>query len=324
MMPASPLPRMRWRAAVRTAVGLALVALSGAYVYGVLAESFDELGRSARSLRPWEWSALLAGVVGTLSLSTLYHVFATRRVEAVELPSTRIAVAYSLGQIVRYVPGKIIGVLFQTRYLAGSVRASTVALALIVQTVYDYLWTFAFAGSILLCADLGAAWPMLALLPVGCVLWQSHVHAWCERCLLFAPPARRLFRPEQFVRLRTPTHSGVATLVLLAEWIPMLLGITLALSGMVGASDALLIGAIYLVAAVASLLVFVVPSGLVVREALFVWLGVRYGFEPPLLVFVGLALRAGMTLAEALNAVIFVGLDAMQRRLRPSPSTEVG
>ena len=318
MMPASRTRWTRLRRPLRNVLGGALIILSGMYVYGILDDSFDELARGAYALSVAGWLVLLVGIVGTLILSTAYHVLATRRIEAVELPPTRIAVAYALGQIVRYVPGKIVGVLFQARYLTGSVRASTVGLALIVQTVYDYLWTFAFAGSILLCVTFRTAWPLLALLPTGYVLWQAHVQGWCERGLLLAGPLRRLFEDRQLQRLRAPTYSGAATLVLLAEWIPMLLGIGFALDPMLGWGKALLLGAIYLVAAVGSLLVFVVPSGLVVREALFVWLGVRYGFEPAMLVFVGVALRAAMTLAEALNAAAFVAADALQRRLASS------
>lgn len=322
MTPASRSLWIRLRRPLRNVLGLALIALSGVYVYGILEESVDELGRGTHALGVGEWSALLLGIVGTLVLSTLYHVLATRRIEDVDLPSTRIAVAYALGQIVRYVPGKVVGVLFQARYLSGSVRASTVGLALVVQTVYDYVWTFAFAGSILLCATFQTTWPLLALTPVGCVLWQSHVKGWCERGLLLARPLRRLFEDRQLQQLRRPAHAGVATLVLLGEWIPMLLGIGFALDATLGLGNALLLGAIYMVAAVGSLLVFVVPSGLVVREALFVWMGVRYGFEPAMLVFVGLALRAAMTVAEALNGAIFVVADVLQRKSSSSPPPE--
>ena len=98
----------------------------------------------------------------------------------------------------------------------------------------------------------------------------------------------------------------------------MLLGIGIALHGTLGLADAMLLGAVYLLAAVGSLLIIVVPSGLVVREALFVWLGSRYGFEPAMLLFLGLILRVALTFSEALTVVVFLAADALRSRFGSS------
>ena len=71
---------------------------------------------------------------------------------------------------------------------------------------------------------------------------------------------------------------------------------------------------LYLLAAMLSLAVVVVPSGLVVREALFVWLGTASGFPPALLLFVAVVTRLAMTIGEALNAAFFSFADYLQRR----------
>lgn len=313
-----PMARMSWsslRKPLRNALGIALVAASGIYIYRILADSIDQLRSAAYLITGSDWAWLTLGTLGTLVLSTLYHVLATRRIEPGIVPATKIGLAYALGQIVRYLPGKILGVLYQVKLLSGKLRASTITLALIVQTIYDYLWTFAFAGTILLCATSRNAWPLAVLLPVGIGIWWTHAHGWCERALLLPGPVQRLLSEVPLDHLRSPKHSVRSTLILIGEWIPMLLGIGIALHGTLGLADAMVLGAVYLLAAVSSLLIIVVPSGLVVREAVFVWLGSRYGFEPAMLLFLGLILRVALTFAEALNVVVFLAADAFRSRL---------
>lgn len=308
--------RFRLRRPVRVVLAFVLIVASSLYIFRILNDSLILLHRAHYSITTVEAIWLTSGILGTLILSTLYHVLAVRRIESSRTPVTKIGLAYALGQIVRYLPGKVVGLLFQTRFLSGMLRASSITLALIVQTVYDYFWTFVFAGSILLCSLSRNGWPLIALLPVGIGIWWAHLHGWCERGLLFAAPIRRLFGQEQLSQLSKPPHPGLTALTLFGEWIPMLLGIGIALNGNLGLPNAVLVGAIYLLASVGSLLVFVVPSGLVVREALFVWLGSRYGFEPPMLLFLGIVLRASMTLAEALNVGVFFAANALQARFR--------
>ena len=302
------------RKPLRNALGLLLVVCSGFYIYRILGDSLDQVRRAHYSITIGAWIWLTLGSLGTLILSTFYHVLATRRIEPGTVPATKIGLAYALGQIVRYVPGKVIGVLFQIKFLSGKLRAATITLALIVQTIYDYLWTITFAATILLCATSASLWPLAVLLPISLGVWWAHKQGWCERALMFPGLIQRLLPQVQQAHLSKPPHAGLATLLLVGEWLPLLLGISIALNGIFGLSDALLLGAVYLLAAVGSLLVIVVPSGLVVREALFVWLGSRYGFEPAMLLFLGLILRVAMTFAEALNVVVFLAADAVHGR----------
>ncbi len=306
----APAKWSRMRAAVRRILGFGLVALSGIYIYRVVESSLQQLLILDFGISVGGWVVLIFGVLGTLVLATFYHIVATRRIELASVPASRIGLAYALGQIVRYIPGKIVGLFYQVTFLAGQLRTSTIALALIVQTAYDYVWTFAFAGAILLGATWQSPWPVAGLVPVCLGLWWSHARGWCERGLVFPAAVRRWLPEMRFDQLDSPPHSGYATLLLVLVWIPMLLGIAFALQGILGLADSLVLGAAYLLAAVGSLLVFVVPSGLVVREALFVWLGSHFGFDPAMLLFVGLVLRAAMTLAEVLNVVVFVTADA--------------
>ncbi len=300
---------------LRNMLGLALLAGSGLYMYRILASNLDQLAHSNYSINVVEAVCLTLGILGTLVLASIYHVLAVRRLEPNSVPATRIGLAYALGQVLRYIPGKIVGVVFEVRFLAGKVRASTVTLALVVHTLYDYGWTLAFAGTVLLCSASRTLWPLALLPPLVIAIWWAHLHGWCERSLAFPGPIRRWLGTGQLQHLRKPPYATRATLTLVLGWLPMLLGIGVALSGNLGLPDALLLGVAYLLAALGSLLVVVVPSGLIVREALFVWLGSRYGFQPPMLLFLSLVLRAAMTFAEVLTVVVFLIADATRNRL---------
>lgn len=293
--------------------GVALLVASAYYMFGVLRNNFDELRHGRFALTAVQWSWLTIGALGTLVCSTLYHVLATRRIQPGSKRGARIGLAYSLGQIVRYVPGKVVGVLFQTRYIADLLRASTVAMALVVQMLYDYVWSFLFAAAVLLCAWTGYAWPLLLLAPVGMAIWWSHHAGLFERALVVVGPVRRLFDPAQLSGFRRPPHAAAATTLLLMEWLPLMAGIGLALGATLGWPGAMVVGALYLLASIGSLLIFVVPSGLVVREAMFVWLGLRFGFDAPMLVLLGLALRVSLTIAEVLNVTVFFAADQFAR-----------
>lgn len=286
-------------------LGIALVLACAFYLYRSLDQGATALAASSRTLTLAQAAWLVAGSLGTLVLSTAYHVLAVARIQKHEVPATQVALSYALGQVVRYIPGKILGLLFQVRYHAGRISASTITLSLLVQTAYDYAWTIAFAGTLLYCGALGSLVPLAALPVVVGLLWWTHARSLCERALTAPRFLRRLFDASGHSGTFDARHSGAATAVLASEWLPMLLGIGMALQGEFGWTGAVLIGAAYLLAAMASLLAFVVPSGLVVREALFVWLGTQLGFPPAMLLFVGVLLRLALTLAEALNVVVF-------------------
>lgn len=296
----------RHRALLRRLASAGLIVASAAYIYRALSASLEQLGSLRPSLALPELALLAVGALGTLVLSTLYHVVAVRRIEDHGAKDTRVALAYALGQVMRYVPGKVFGIVFQINFLSGQVRGASIGMALVVQTIHDYAWTFVLVACVLASARLSSLWPLAAMLPAAYLVWQVHREGVLERLLAKPTFLHRFLGDLDASQRRRPEQALSATTLVLAVWLPFLLAIGVAFSGLLGLESALVLGVLYLAAAVISLLVVVVPSGLVIREALFVWLGAQYGVQPATLVFVGLLLRVCLTACEVLNVAVFL------------------
>lgn len=318
--PLSPTGPSPWRRYFRLALNTLLVLASLAYIGYVVAAQWDGIRSENMHLGWGSTIGLLLMLALSIGLSTVYHVLAIRRIEASELPATRIGLAYALGQIVRYLPGKVLGIVFERNFLAGKIRLATLTLALLAQTMNNYGWTVLFAGAIVASAWAKTAWPLLGLVPAAAVLLLSHRQQWAERILLVLPVARRV---SGFERLppAPPPYSTLASLVLIVQWLPFLAGWCLLLDGQATLDAAIVLGAVYLLASIASTAALFLPSGIVVREAIFAWLGHEIGFPIELVLVTGLLLRVALIGADLLNVVTTWLLDAL-RRQTTRPATE--
>lgn len=297
------------RRLLRRLLAGALIVLSAIYIFRILSVGLVDSSLIALSLTPAEWTWLVTGILGTLGLSAIYHVLAVRRIQVHSVPGSKVALAYALGQVMRYIPGRVFGLVFEVRYLAGHIRAASIGLALLVQTAYDYAWAAIFLGAVLLACARGTPWPLALLIPAVGLVWLLHARGLLERALASPRLIRKWLGDEQLALLQRPSHAVGSTAALVLVWIPMLAGIAMALASSVGYLPALVIGALYLASAVLSLLVFVVPSGLLVREALFAWLGARFGFPSDMIVMLGLLLRLLMTASEVLLVAVCLAVE---------------
>ena len=290
---------------LRILFAIAIVTVSIYYVWRALAVEIDQLEEIAYSIDALKSMFLAAGATGTLMLSVAYHVLEVARLESHNERSARVAQAYTLGQIARYVPGKVVGIMFQVQLLNGRVKARAIMVALLVQTAADYAWALTFGGVILAAYLLDSVWPLLAMPALVIALREGHANMLFERMIFALPYSRRLVgQPEGSLESRRP--AWLITSVLATVWLPLMFGIAGAFSNMMSFTDGLVVATVYIVAIVASLAVVVVPSGLIVREAAFVAIGTTCGFSAPLLLFVGILARLMLTLAELFSAMVCI------------------
>ncbi len=297
----------------RQALSVVLLGLALGYIGYLVHGHLGAMKTSQLDLSASRSLAFLALLTASIALSTLYHVVLVRSLQGPTVTGTRLGLAYALGQIVRYLPGKIAGVLFEANYLQGRVTASTIALALLIQTFLGYAWAAAIAGTLLLCATL-LDWRLLVVLaPAAVILWMAHRFGWVEQVLGSLPVAGRYLRESGPASIDSPTATRLTGL-LVVNWLPFLAAWIVLSWPHHSVAEAITFGAAYLGASIVGTALVVVPSGAVVREAAFVWLGSRFGLPVAELLVSGVALRVALTAADLVNVALFGLAHAIGKR----------
>ncbi len=195
--------------------------------------------------------------------------------------------AYANGQVIRYIPGKVLGVISQSIRMADVAKASIIWEANVTQYLITNIISILVLATLSACFFLGS---LLVALP-GVLL------------LCFAIPLltrNTLTRAFNYVAdffsvtlVESQGHSWrQATLILLClciEWVFYFM-IWYYLTGR-ESPFFLHIGWFYAAASWLALLVVVVPNGVLVREAVFLWLGSLFGLSVGQLLFYGIAYR---------------------------------
>lgn len=310
---ASSSDRRKWIPRLLAVLAISIAAVSIAIS---LDDHWDRMTLSELEMSAWGAGALLAGITGTLLLSAAYHTLLLPAFGRHRERPARVAYAYALSQLVRYIPGKVAGIIFQASMLRDNVRPASLVSALAAHMLHEYAWTFGLCGVLLWWLLSGDAWPLLGLVPMTVALHLMHTHS-CIHWILAALPWIGRFAP-QIAADKEALQPALLTATMAVVWTPMIAGLWIAFAPTFGSHDSLLAGLLYLIAAVVSLLMIVVPSGLVVREAVFLWLGSQVSLPPDKLLFMAVAVRIAMTLAEIAATLLLMLVDIKDRHDRPA------
>ncbi|MBB6522706.1 hypothetical protein [Pseudoteredinibacter isoporae] len=218
---------------------------------------------------------------------------------------SQLSLAYSLAQIIRYLPGKVLGVLTQSFYLTG--KASSVAIWR--ANVLQFLLTNANSLPVLLFIFL-CFWDgglLYFLIPIlGSVTFFYLVHSNLMVSILKKVP---MFRKWAIKASSIVDLSGVGAkkiwLLLNIEWL-LFFAAFVFLIGVDSWQKAIALSALYSSASILAALVVIAPSGLFAREALFLWLGTIAGLDATELLSLGIVTRIFFTLCD----LLFFGLRA--------------
>lgn len=247
----------------------ALILAAGAFLAHVLAPQMALVGGSIRDIDWWQVAAATLLATPMYALKGVYHLNLLDRLNRSRSSRRSALPIYLQAQIVRYLPGKIWGVVYQSQRMAGTHRASDVVIANLWQMATTNALAVGLVVSLLLALRVSAAW-LLLLLPVVAMLEWLHRHpaieTWGLRLLSrFLPKLAPLAASEP-----VPPMPWKGTALLCSEWIFYFLAFAAMLYGRVGWHEAALLGTWYGGASVLALAAFVVPAGIAVREAIFV------------------------------------------------------
>ncbi len=214
--------------------------------------------------------AAFACTVLMLLLSAYYHLLLLRQVTQLPQSFATVVPAYLQGQVVRYLPGKIWGLVYQSQQLKG--RASAPAVVLV--TLFQMLNTNLLAGGIIVSVIAGQLYDPFWV-PFGLVMTlilTELLHRFPKYEMMIV---QLLAKCSKYFRHSLSTQQFHAinyrgTAVLVAEWGCFLLVFYLLFHDSYAAVDVILVAVWYAAASLLAILAFVVPAGLAVREAIFI------------------------------------------------------
>lgn len=221
--------------------------------------------------------------------------------------------AYLQAQLVRYLPGKVWGLVYQSRRMRNSRGVGIIVAANFWQMLMTNLFALGIVAGILGIR----VWGNRALLvTLASVLVVEAFHrlpwirdkplAWLSRRF----PAAGMGECKQAVQ----PDRWISTSILSMEWIFFLLGFVALLHGLLVPHEAVVLAAWYGAASILALAAFMVPAGLAVREAIFISSGALVpSADPALLLVTATMLRFIMISSEALAAGLVMAIQKVAR-----------
>lgn len=213
---------------------------------------------------------------------------------------SRIAIiaAYANGQVVRYLPGKVFGILSQTLKLSKVIKASYIWEANITQYFVTNILSVIIILIIALSIKLHNYYYLILLVPFSLIpavmLARNTITFFFSKIIAFFPTDKTDITDCHFSK----RQSAMVIVLLHLEWVLYFI-FWYFLTGHEFTS-AIYIGTLYAAASLLALLAFVVPNGILVREALFLWLGTQANISIDLLLLYGVVLRVLYMICEVL------------------------
>ena len=287
-----------------------LLAASLIVIFYTLRPSLEEIQNTDFS--GYEINITLAALccLCTLLFKAWTHVLIFDKYRLPPGTGLHILAAYANGQLVRYIPGKVLGIISQSLKLSDCVRPALTWEANIKQYVLtngvSVFVLVAFAAYFLLDSLVSAL--LLVLLSFIFIPIIARNRLTC----IFNRLAK-LFAVAP-VETQTGVHSWKnASLVFLSlylEWLFYFFA-WFYLAGDKESLSFVYLGWLYAAASLLALLAVVVPNGLLVREAIFLWLGTVSGVSVEHLLFYSVLFRVLYILCEMLFYLITELLAAL-------------
>ncbi len=299
----------------RRALGLAAGLLILVFLGLGAASGWDKVADYDWEIEPWAAAAGFAALLVLYLLSALGYVFILEQLAGRRVPRLRFVAIWARSLLGRYVPGNVLMV--ASRLVLGQEAGISRKVSL-AASVYEQALSLgmAAAGGLVLFAAYGAqeigpaAW-LVAIVPAGLLVLSPGTFGRLSGWLL-----RRAGREPLEVLLSGRQLVGLGAWYLLTSSF-LALGVGLLVHSVAGsdAGSLLYVGLSFLTSFVVSMLAFVFPSGLGVREGVF---ALALGRNLP--GGVAIAISAGIRLVLTLAELVFVGAAVLLARSRAGRS----
>ena len=244
-------------------------------------------------------------LVGGLVTKAAVHVLIMRQITRIDSPTWKLWDSYALSQVAKYLPGRVVGVATQSMHLTGNVLSQDVWKVNFVHNIVMHInsviiLTFIFVAYvsgnkyILVMALVGTlATTVFLTLPILTSLFNAII-----RCL---KPGQGSFDSQVF-----GIRASIKIVLLLnVDWGLYYIMWYFLAPVEFGVWQVVVFASVYAGAIFVGMLVLFLPSGFLVREASFIWLGSRLGFGVELLVTYSVVSR----LISVLGDLMFFALS---------------
>ncbi|WP_160329666.1 hypothetical protein [Lysobacter capsici] len=259
----------RNRQAVRSILTWSLIIGAGIFLTHILAPEIQVLRRSMAVIA---WPQVVLAAIAAIPMYLIkgcYHLSLLDRIGTSRGSWRKDLPIYLQAQIVRYLPGKIWGIVYQSQRMSGNHQSSAVVVANLWQMATTNFLAAGLVISLLLALRYSYAWALL-LIPVVIAVEWLHRH-----------PAMETWALKQLARFLPrlvplagdgplPPMPWKGTAMLCSEWIFYFLAFACMLHDLVDWHSLFLIATWYGGASLLALAAFVVPAGIAVREAIFI------------------------------------------------------
>jgi len=309
--PASPI----WR----RLLGLALLAGAVAYLWYTLRGEVDAMKVALARISALNLVAATLCALAMCYLKAIYHRTLLHRISGRSEHLDAVVPAYTQAQVVRYLPGKVWGLLHQANQLSNLFTPQEVMLANLLQMLATNLMAVGFIVSIIATVISGNAWWLAGVPSTLAAMEYLHRNPMLERWIvrMAIVLSRGRFGTRSLAETPIAPIRWKATSLLAAEWVAFYAMWLFAADGWMPIESIIAVGTWYAAASLLAILAIAVPAGLVVREAIFVSLGGLAAYPQGMLLVLAAAMRIIMTLGELACIPVAMLVRALRRRNRP-------
>ncbi|QMU62515.1 MAG: hypothetical protein GKR92_12735 [Gammaproteobacteria bacterium] len=240
----------------------------------------------------------------------LFHLMLVSDFVSIEKRYNLILSSYAQSQIIRYLPGKVLGIIFQGEKLDTIVSRKVVWVVNVWQMLVTNINGIGVIIFIILYFHYDLKFLAVLALATCIVVFILFRFNFLNQLVCFVNKIKYINLSNMvFIDRSSISVSLFKTLLLQLDWVFYFIFWYFLLPVDISISDSLILGSVYASAALVGLLVLVVPSGWFVREASFIWFGLTLGYSEELLFLLSILARLATILGDIVSALL-LGLMA--------------
>ena len=270
-------------------------------------DGFDQISATVSSLEPsYLFLSLVPAMVSAFLSAYIYSLVLSRTV-AEEPPLPHVMRHFIVSQVVRHLPGKIWGVFYQVNAMAKWVLGRATVQANFEHYALLNYNAIAIALSVFALLKYGM---FVSLGVYSSTLLLLFVALKTDFLSLIMSIITKVFSgsKEPFERCIKKNNNLLIMSLLQVDWFFYLLTCLIILPAFTSLKDALIIGTCYAIAWFVGAMTIILPGGVVVREASFLWITGLFGFGPVEMFIFSIVARTLFTLADVLCALLAVSV----------------